>query len=196
LPEKEDSRRELRLELARRLHDGAAQQMVALGYKLDEVIGAPDLSPSNRKLIREARLDLIELAQGLRDELYLLERISLDEAVTEVQKILPNSLVEVSLPKKSLEPEIENVLALILLEIARNTARHSNSKKFWIEHQLIEHAEVFRIGNDGTGPIDIKSSSLGLKLISEQARLIGATIELNTGDGIFEYTITLNSSHS
>ena len=69
MPEKEDSRRELRLELARRLHDGAAQQMVALGYKLDEVIGAPDLSPSNRKLIREARLDLIELAQGLRDEL-------------------------------------------------------------------------------------------------------------------------------
>ena len=196
MPEKEDSRRELRLELARRLHDGAAQQMVALGYKLDEVIGAPDLSPSNRKLIREARLDLIELAQGLRDELYLLQRISLDEAVTEVQKILPNSLVEVSLPKKSLEPEIENVLALILLEIARNTARHSNSKKFWIEHQLIEQAEVLRIGNDGTGPIDIKSSSLGLKLISEQARLIGATIELNTGDGIFEYTITLNSSHS
>ncbi|MFM8962070.1 MAG: hypothetical protein ACKOGQ_05855 [Actinomycetota bacterium] len=74
-------KREERLELARRLHDGPAQQLIALGYKLDEVIGSPDLAPNLRRLIREARLELIDLTEGLRDELYLIENLTLEESL-------------------------------------------------------------------------------------------------------------------
>lgn len=184
-------KREERIELARRLHDGPAQQLVALGYKLDEVIGSPDLSPAHRMLIRRARLDLIEVTRGLRDELYLLEQISLDEAVAEVRKILSNSDVEAVLPNKRLEPKVESTLAQILLELARNAQKHAVSKKFWILHSIEEGFSVFRIGNAGRVDLDVKERSLGMRLISEQIRLIGATIELDTSADVFEYTIRL-----
>ncbi|NDA40575.1 MAG: hypothetical protein EBX88_03975, partial [Actinobacteria bacterium] len=58
-----------RLELARRLHDGPAQKLIALGYRLDSLIGESGLAAKYRGELREIRLDLIELTEDLRDEL-------------------------------------------------------------------------------------------------------------------------------
>jgi len=194
LPRKDDSKRTERLELARRLHDGPAQELIALGYKLDEVIGAPDLPPLHRKAIRDARLDLISLTRNLRDELYLLERITLDEAVIEVRAILEKIEVIAEIDGRDINAHIENVLAKILLEIARNCARHAKANKFWVINSRDEGKDIFKIGNDGGKGISIKSRSLGLKLIAEQANQVGAVIELKTDKKVFEYTIALNSS--
>lgn len=187
-------KREERLELARRLHDGPAQQLIALGYKLDEVIGSPDLAPNLRRLIREARLELIDLTEGLRDELYLLENLTLEESLEEVRRMLPKTDVEATLPNLNFEPRVESTLAQILLELARNAAKHARPSRFWIIYSLEDQIPTFRIGNDGAARINIKENSLGLKLISEQARHIDATIELETGKEVFEYTIRMNSN--
>ena len=136
MPRKDDRRSE-RLELARRLHDGPAQQLISLGYKLDEVIGAPDLSNTNRRLIRQARLDLITLTNDLRNELYLLERLSIEDAVEEVRELLVDLDIEVSSPIAELDERTENVLAQIILELARNCARHSSASKFWIKQERV-----------------------------------------------------------
>ncbi len=191
LPSKEESNRNVRLELARRLHDGPAQELIALGYKLDEVIASPDLSPIQRKKIREARLYLIELTQGLRDELYLLEHISLQEALEEIAIILVGVEVSASLPLDSLEAREENVIAQILLELARNCARHSKARNFWIKHEYQRDCLTLTIGNDGAVPISLESRSLGLRLVTEQANLIDATIELRTELDVYEYKLTL-----
>lgn len=196
LPDSEESKSEVRLELARRLHDGTAQQLISLGYKLDEVIGSSDLSPSNRKLIRKARLELIEITEGLRDELYLLEQVSFDEAVAEIEVLLFNVEIEATLPKGRFERQIESTLAQITLEIARNARKHANPKRFWIRHSIEMGCDIFRIGSDGAGVVDMKQRSLGMKLISQQARLIGALIELNTSEDLFEYKITLNRNQN
>jgi signal transduction histidine kinase len=143
LPKKDDSNRSERLELARRLHDGPAQQLISLGYKLDEVIGDPDLSNTNRRLIRQARLDLIDLTNDLRDELYLLERLSIKDAVAEVRELLEDLDIEVSSPLEKLDERTESVLAQIILELARNCARHSSASKFWIRQE--------RVGNSVQG---------------------------------------------
>jgi signal transduction histidine kinase len=188
LPKRED-----RLELARRLHDGPAQQLIALGFKLDDVIGSPDLAPNLRRIIRQARLDLIDLTEGLRDELYLLENLTLEESVEEVRKILPKTDVEAKLPNLNFEPRVETTLAQILLELARNAAKHARPSRFWIIYSLEDQIPTFRIGNDGAAKVSIKESSLGLKLISEQARHIDASMELETSKEVFEYTIRMNS---
>ena len=193
MPRKEDSKRAVRLELARRLHDGPAQELIALGYKLDAVIGSPDLSPKHRKSIREARLDLISLTQTLRDELYLLEQITLPDALAEVKVLLSKIEVVSSIEDIDLESRTESVLAQIFLEIARNCAHHAKASRLWIIHSRAKGIDVFKIGNDGGQKISLKSKSLGLKLISEQASSIDATIELETNNEVFEYTIALNS---
>jgi signal transduction histidine kinase len=193
LPRKDDTRSE-RLELARRLHDGPAQQLISLGYKLDEVIGDPDLSNTNRRLIRQARLDLIDLTNDLRDELYLLERLSIKDAVEEVRELLVDLDIEVSSPLEKLDERTENVLAQIILELARNCARHSSASKFWIRQERVSNSVIFKVGNDGATGLAVKSHSLGLRLVSEQANLIGASIELNSDRHYWEYVIALDSS--
>jgi signal transduction histidine kinase len=194
LPRKGDSRRSERLELARRLHDGTAQQLISLGYKLDEVIGAPDLSNTNRRLIRQARLDLIALTNDLRDQLYLLERLSIEDAVEEVRELLVDLDIEVSSPMEELDERTENVLAQIILELARNCARHSSASKFWIKQEQVGNSVIFKVGDDGATGLAVNSHSLGLRLVSEQASLIGASIELNSDSNSWEYVIALDSS--
>jgi signal transduction histidine kinase len=193
LPRKDDTRSE-RLELARRLHDGPAQQLISLGYKLDEVIGAPDLSNTNRRLIRQARLDLIALTNNLRDELYLLERLSIEDAVEEVRELLVDLDIEVSSPIAELDERTENVLAQIILELARNCARHSSASKFWIKQERVGNSVIFKVGNDGATRLAVNSHSLGLRLVSEQANSIRARIELNSDNNSWEYVIALDSS--
>ena len=175
MPRKDETKRAVRLELARRLHDGPAQELIALGYKLDAVIGSPDLAPKHRRSIREARLDLISLTQTLRDELYLLEQFTLPDAVAEVKVLLSKIEVVTSIEDIDLDSQTESVLAQIILEIARNCARHAKATRFWIIHSRVKGRDEFKIGNDGGQKISIKSKSLGLKLTSEQATYGSAT---------------------
>ncbi|NBY82967.1 MAG: histidine kinase, partial [Actinobacteria bacterium] len=44
-----------RSRLARELHDGLAQELAAVGYQLDQVVGDPALDNKNRRIIRDIR---------------------------------------------------------------------------------------------------------------------------------------------
>ena len=44
-----------RSRLARELHDGLAQELASLGYRLDQIIGDSNLDNKNRYFLRELR---------------------------------------------------------------------------------------------------------------------------------------------
>ena len=50
-----------RIELARDLHDGIAQDLVALGYELDLLLGATESTVESRREIRGLRFKVDEL---------------------------------------------------------------------------------------------------------------------------------------
>jgi signal transduction histidine kinase len=75
-----------RLRLARNLHDTVAQSLASLGFALDEIIGRESISPDDRKLVRAARIEIIEIIDQLRDEIHSLRRfenLSLEEWIRE-----------------------------------------------------------------------------------------------------------------
>lgn len=184
----------LRFELARRLHDGPAQDLAALGYRLDAVIGDRALSPGHRKELREIRLDLIGVMAKLRDELYLVSLRDLRSLRTELPKILPGFTIEFELPEESAMEALENSLALLIFEIARNAAKHSNGNRFWVKVQNLKSSLVLRIGDDGNTPISLKERSLGLRLINFQVDTLNGTIELQSGATGNEYLIEIPKS--
>jgi signal transduction histidine kinase len=59
-----------RSRLARELHDGLAQELAAVGYQLDQVIGDLKLDNRNRRVIREIRLSLSGLINQVRNEIF------------------------------------------------------------------------------------------------------------------------------
>lgn len=189
MPKRED--RNERLELARRLHDGPAQKLTALGYRLDALIGQASLAPIHRSELREIRLDLIDLTGDLRDELYLISARELTSLRSELPEILPGFTIELQLPTEAARPEVENSLATLILEIARNSAKHSTGNRFWVCFDSSANSIHVRIGDDGNSTISIKERSLGLKLINAQVQTLGGTIELRSGSFGNEYLIEI-----
>lgn len=189
MPKRED--RNERLELARRLHDGPAQKLITLGYRLDALIGESSLAPIHRSELREIRLDLIDLTGDLRDELYLISARELTSLRSELPEILPGFTIELQLPTEAARPEVENSLATLILEIARNSAKHSTGNRFWVCFDSSANSIHVRIGDDGNSTISIKERSLGLKLINAQVQTLGGTIELRSGSFGNEYLIEI-----
>jgi len=189
LPKREDQNE--RLELARRLHDGPAQKLIALGYRLDTLIGESSLNPIHRSELREIRLDLIGVTEDLRDELYLLSARNLTSLRGELPEILPGFTIELDLPTEAAKPEIENSLATLILEIARNAAKHSTGKRFWVYFESLVNSIQLRVGDDGNRAISMKERSLGLKLINAHVQTLGGEIELRSGSFGNEYRIEI-----
>ena len=67
---------DVRSQIARDLHDGVIQDLVAFGYSLDSVIAHPDLTPPLRSEIRRVRLDATEIVRKLREDIFQLRQIS------------------------------------------------------------------------------------------------------------------------
>ena len=189
MPKREDQNE--RVELARRLHDGPAQKLIALGYRLDSLIGESSLNPLHRSELREIRLDLIDLTEDLRDELYLISARNLTSLRGELPEILLGFTIELDLPVDMTTPEVENSLAILILEIARNAAKHSTGKRFWVHFESSVNSIQLRVGDDGNRAISMKERSLGLKLINAQVQTLGGEIELTSGSFGNEYRIEI-----
>ncbi len=180
-----------RLELARRLHDGPAQKLIALGYRLDSLIGESGLASKYRGELREIRLDLIELTEDLRDELYLISLRNLASLRVELPEILTDFEINLVLPTIEERPELENSLATLVLEIARNAAKHSTGKRFWVHIQSCVDLVRLQVGDNGSWKVSIKERSFGLRLINAQVQKLGGEIELRSGDFGNEYLIEI-----
>ena len=180
-----------RLELARRLHDGPAQKLIALGYRLDSLIGESGLAAKYRGELREIRLDLIELTEDLRDELYLISLRNLASLRVELPEILTDFEINLALPTIEERPELENSLATLVLEIARNAAKHSTGKRFWVHIQSCVDSVRLQVGDNGSWKVSIKERSFGLRLINAQVQKLGGEIELRSGDFGNEYLIEI-----
>jgi NarL family two-component system sensor histidine kinase LiaS len=74
-----------RSRLARELHDGLAQELVAIGYKLDSVIGRETLDQNSRTELRRLRSTITAVIDQVRNEIFELRNNS-DQSFTESTK--------------------------------------------------------------------------------------------------------------
>ena len=180
-----------RLELARRLHDGPAQQLVALGLALDELVADPLISKETRTALRTLRLQVIETSKSLRSEIYTLRRLTFVDVKAEVVARLQSIVSEIALPREILRPEIEDALSRSLIEIVRNCQKHSKANRFEIKSHKYKKSLKVLASDDGTGRIRNKQRSFGLKSITEPIIEIGGTVTLNTDSNGSTYQIEI-----
>ena len=165
-----------RLDLARRLHDGPAQQIVALGLSLDEVISSPILNDETRHHLRKIRLDLFSLSQSLRDEIYLLRSKSFIELETLLREILGDIRIYIELPNLKLNQDKEDAIVRAISEIARNSARHSGCDKFNLSSQVTGNILIIEVSDNGVGGISHSQRTFGIHSITEAIEIIGGTV--------------------
>ena len=174
-----------RLALARELHDGVAQDLVALGYELDLLLAAADTQAPLRKGIRSLRFQVDELITKVRREMYQLREPnfeSVQEKLTIVAtQICGSRLSRVDIAEFDIELEQGIEITAIATELLRNCESHSGGSEIEILLSQVENHTYLEVRDNGIGGATLDSSRLGLIGIKERTEQLG---------GVFTYIST------
>jgi len=168
-----------RARLARELHDGLAQELASLGYRLDQVIGSSNLDNKDRAPLRQIRFTLSGLISQVRNEIFELRSnqskpIS-EQIADQLSIILANTSINYEISGEiAIKPEQQFDLLRSIREITINALRHAQCQN--IRVQLNQNIVV--ITDDGIGGAVEKDNSYGLTGVKERLFKIGAQMEL------------------
>lgn len=165
----------LRLDLARRLHETLAQDLAVIGYQLDELIGDANIGKDHRLRLRQIRFAISDTTKSFRDQIYQLRVISRSQLAEQVGQILGQIDIDADFRYPEFDMAVEESLNQVILELARNTARHSKAKLFYLKYQVNEDSVAFEIGDNGIGGVKPKDFRFGLASIDELLKQISST---------------------
>ncbi|MFN4211076.1 MAG: histidine kinase, partial [Devosia sp.] len=190
-----DTQEEERARIARELHDGISQTMVAARYMLD-------LAASKVRAGSSDAADVIERGrQGLNNAIKEIRRIShdlrpgvLDDlGLTAALEALTDSFAErtgVAVELKSVAfknmilPEARTALYRVAQEALTNIERHANATKVRVVITSAGHGPQMLIEDDGQGfvhpPAGRSSRGLGLRNMQERMEHFGGSLEVRT----------------
>lgn len=171
-----------RTRLARELHDGLAQELASLGYRLDQIIGSNNLDNINRTPLRQIRFSISGLINQVRDEIFELrtnESRSIKEQLDQqLSTILSHTDIAYEING---EVEVKSDQRFELLRAVRelviNAMRHANCSVIKIKLTTNQ----IQIEDDGNGGANEKKHSYGLLGVKERLEGIGALIEIKSG---------------
>jgi NarL family two-component system sensor histidine kinase LiaS len=154
-----------RIELARDLHDGIAQDLVALGYELDLLLGASDSTVESRREIRGLRFKVDDLISKVRREMYALR----DPQVTTFQDALSQLIQDIcgelqitqAISNFSIPDSHQLPLKAIATELLRNAKFHSGASHIEVLLKGVENRTYLEVSDNGVGGAQVNTSRLG-----------------------------------
>lgn len=194
-----DSVESERRNLARDLHDGTLQSLIALGQYTQYAMHwnkDPRVEKSLEEVVNltdQGVKDLRRLVQGLRP--IYIEDLGLATAL-EMQAGQKDLMSETQVhfrlegDVRRLKPEIEMALFRIAQEALSNVRRHSEAKNAWIVLHFMPAEVALEIHDDGKGftppsnPVQLaRAGHYGLLGLHERSELIGARLILRSSPG-------------
>jgi signal transduction histidine kinase len=187
-----------RARLARELHDDTAQQLVAIGQRLDllqmESGGAVAVQLEQlRDMVDQALVDVRRISRDLRPA--ILEDLGLKAAVEALVADLSRSGgLEVTLriegrPRRLLN-RVELALFRIVQEALGNAQRHAEARHIGVRLAWGRRDALVEVADDGRGldgRLDagelFKSGGLGILGMRERAAEVGARLEIESRPG-------------
>jgi signal transduction histidine kinase len=184
---------EERNRLAREMHDGVAQEVVALGYIVDEIETLSD-EPETRALAASLRDEITRVVTELRFSIFDLRhhvaenRLSgaLAEYVREVSQgteLRVHLLLDENGP--ALPSWTESELLRVAQEAIGNARKHARAMNLWVTLVSDSSGITLKIEDDGIGNAVPRERHWGIQTMTERAERIGArlTVTPRTGGG-------------
>ncbi|HXX71999.1 MAG TPA: PAS domain S-box protein [Candidatus Acidoferrum sp.] len=189
---------EARRQIARDLHDGVSQHLLAISLNLLQLANSAEKLPKRaRKILADTRKDVRNLSKGIRSLSYLLHPPLLDElglvsAIEEYAKgFSKRSGIEVRLELPSytnrMPIECETALFRIVQEALGNMQRHSRTSTGAIRLRQDSNEVVLEISDSGRGIAGISQTgdgTLGVGILGmrERMRQLGGRLGISSGD--------------
>ena len=160
-------------QIARQIHDGIAQDLVALGYSLDQSLGAPELPASTRAELRTLRFAVSDLIETVRREILNL-RNSTPDLHEQTIAICGDRLgvFELTIP-------LDKALNPIVIELLRNASEHSGASVINLRTRQDQTFTVIEVSDNGIGGFEMKADRFGLVGVAEAVAELSGQIEFS-----------------
>ncbi|PVG82746.1 ATPase [Nocardioides gansuensis] len=175
---------EERHRLAREIHDGVAQEIVGLGYLVDE-IESTTAEPGTLSTAEALRNEITRVVSELRFSIFDLRHEvaeqNLSGALAEyVREISAGSDLRVHLLLDEQGPplprRVESELLRIAQEALGNVRKHARANNVWVSLVTDGHTLRLSVEDDGVGAVAPKDRHYGLHTMRERAERIGAEL--------------------
>jgi signal transduction histidine kinase len=186
-----------RIKIAQELHDGIAQDLVALSYSLDLLLAAPDTPPETRIEIRKILFKVSTIIESVRSEIFNLripESISLEDSLLSVLHEM-NSSVELRIIQEDYELSTYNreELLAISTELVRNSIKHSGASVIEISIKKSENGGKYTYSDNGKGMDPLATSGFGIRGIQERCTSIGSELIMSSTSQGINYVFDFSS---
>ncbi len=169
-----------RSRLARELHDGLAQELAAIGYSLDSVIGEESLGSKPRTQLRALRSNISALIEQVRNEIFELRndtnRTFAESIKSQSESLLIGTNISFEIVGESqISKDINYEILRALRELILNSIEHSDCKNIKIElsDNLITYSD------DGTFKSTVSNMNFGLSGLRERVENFGGELIQN-----------------
>ena len=180
-----------RIAIAQDIHDGIAQDLIALGYHLDLILAEPATPATVRHEVRIVRQDLSALIVKVRNEIFNLRVngdfwLDIDQIASSISPIIVIDRGECEL--------IPKACALVLQvapELLRNAARHSGATQIHLSFATENNQTMITIRDNGSGGAKVSNDHYGLLGCIERVENYGGSMTIKSGEKGTTVAITL-----
>jgi len=192
---------EERQRLAREIHDGVAQELVMVGYGIDNAIadlreGGDRISGAEASL-RALRAEVTRVITELRLSLFELRsdvdrHEGLGSAIAEyVRTVGPSAALRVHLSLEEttarLPTAVETELLRIAQEAVTNARKHAGAANLWVHCEVDPPYARLEVSDDGRGIADGRGTAdgdtggrYGMSIMAERAERVRGTLEIRS----------------
>jgi signal transduction histidine kinase len=177
---------EERNRIAREMHDGVAQEIVALGYIVDEIESVSD-QKQTRELASALRTEITRLVSEIRFSIFDLRHEVTDGRVSSsladyARAVSTASGLRMHLSLAESGPPLSPRIATEVLRVAQeaigNVRKHSQAQNLWVTLDSDGSNLSLRIEDDGVGNAEPREHHWGLQTMRERATGVGAQLSV------------------
>jgi signal transduction histidine kinase len=169
------------------MHDGVAQEIVGLGYLVDEIESISDHTET-RELASTLRAEITRLVSEIRFSIFDLRHevtdgrlaASLADYAREVSHAT-GLRVHLSLAESgpSLPPRAATEVLRVAQEAIGNVRKHARASNLWVTLDSDGSTLSLSIEDDGVGNAGPREHHWGLQTMRERAEAVGARLEVS-----------------
>ena len=186
-----------RIKIAQELHDGIAQDLVALSYSLDLLLAKADTPAATRVELRNLIFSVSAMIARVREEIFNLRSANPPKLESSLRTLLTESHSAIEL-KLALEDckhseAIETQILAISRELLRNSIKHSGASVIEITIEKSENGSTYSYRDNGKGIDPQTPSGFGTRGIKERCISIESELTVKSNELGTNYLISIPS---
>ena len=186
-----------RIRIAQELHDGIAQDLVALSYSLDLLLAESETPARTRIELRKILFSVTTMIEKVRTEIFNL-RINSNETFEGSLRALLAELgssikLNLAIEECGFSENVESEILAISRELLRNSIKHSGASVIEITIENSQNGKRYSYKDNGIGMDPLKSSGFGTRGIQERCSSIESELTMQSNSDGTQYYISIPS---